>query len=182
MDLTTVVQLVGLMAILIAGWQLREALRRRFDTYWHFFTMYSSDDYRRGREAIEEIRREVGLNSQGHDRQTAEVAETYVAKFHSSRRADRPDQHESRVREIDQQARLRVRFFNTAGGRSSVDGWSTRTLLELIGPAFARDYEIIRAFVEGNRKAHNLRVYGDVELLKKRYDRWAKRRRLARSP
>jgi hypothetical protein len=183
MDLTTIVQLVGLVAILIASQQLVEARRRRrFDTYWQFFTMYSSEDYRLGREAIEEIAREIGLNLPGQENQIAELAESYVAKFHSSRRADRPDQHESRVREIDQGARLRVRFFNTAGAvlrRRLVD---EDLLLELIGPAFHRDYKVIRAFVEGNRTVHGLRVYGDVELLKERYDRWAKRHRRRDQP
>jgi hypothetical protein len=111
MDLTTVVQLVGLMAIVFAGQQLLEARRRRqFDTYWQFFTIYSSADYRLGREALEEIGRKVGVSCGASEDHVAGWAETYVAKFHHSRRADRSDQEESRVREIDQQARLRVRF------------------------------------------------------------------------
>jgi hypothetical protein len=183
MDLTTIVQLVGLAAIVIASRQLVEARRRRrFDTYWQFFTVYSSEDYRCGREAIAEIGREIGVDRRGQENQIAELAKTYVAKFHSSGRADRPAEEESRVSEIDKRARLRVRFFNTAGAvihRRLVD---VDLLLELIGPAFNRDYEIIRVFVEGNREAHNLRVYGDVELLKERYDRWEKRHRRRDQP
>jgi hypothetical protein len=179
MDLTTAIQIVGLVAILIAGLQFWEVrLRRRFDTYWQFFTVYSSEEYRRAREGINEIRGAFGPDLQGQESRIAELAETYVAKFHSSRRADRPDDDEPRVRKADERARLRVRFFNTAGAVIHKRLVDKKLLLELIGPAFDRDYVVIRAFVEGNREAHKLRVYGDVERLKKQYDRWAKRRRL----
>lgn len=136
--------------------------------------MYSSAEDRLGREALERIGRELGLSRTTSEDQIAKWAEVHVAKFHYSRRAGRREADESRVREIDQQARLRVRFFNTAGAlldRRLVD---ENLLLELIGPAFKRDYLIIRVIVEGNRKVHKVRVYRYVELLKKRYDRWAK--------
>jgi hypothetical protein len=171
-----VFRLVGLLAIVFAGWQLVEVRRRRrVDTYWQFFTTYSSADYRQGREALGTISREVHSDQHTPESNIEELAEDYLKRFHSSFRDKRKPEEDKRVQDIDRRARTRVRFMNTAGALTRRRLIDEDLLFELIGPAFNRDYEVIQVIVTGNRKAHEFCVYRDIEFLKERYDKWANR-------
>ena|SRR5205085_4913661 len=168
-----IIKAIGLMAILIAVFQLFEAKKKRMvEMYWDISKTYSSEEMQESRRALSQITKELPLlNEYLEGRATKaglkeRVIGEYIARFHNA-------DDTSKQRQMDIKARTRMRFLNQVGVLVRKKIIDKDLVLTLIGPGFEIDYPILEILIESYRKAHDFpKLYSGVDFLYEEYLRW----------
>jgi hypothetical protein len=158
----------------VAYWQLREVRkRRRVDTYWKLFDVFTSDRIRASASAFDKIERRLRLlNPNGFveaipdDAERERLASEYWRTFYRAEDCT-PE------KELDRLARERLRFFAQTGVLARAKLVDRDLLFGLIGPALDVDRRLLDIIITAHRRHHRFkRMYEEAYYVNEQYAHW----------
>ena len=161
----------------VAYWQLREVRkRRRVDTYWKLFDVFTSDKIRASASAFDEIERRLLLplpnglvEAIRDDAERERLAVAYWSTFYRA-------EDGTPEKDLDRLARERLRFFAQTGVLTTAKLVDRDLLFGLIGPALDVDLRLLDIIITANRKYHRFeRMYQEAYDVYAHYAHWRAR-------
>jgi hypothetical protein len=162
----------------VAYWQLREVRkRRRVDTYWKLFDVFTSDKIRASASAFDKIERRLLLPAPNgfveaipDDAERERLASEYWSTFYGA--ADGTPE-----KDLDRLARERLRFFAQTGVLARAKLVDRDLLFGLIGPALDVDRRLLDIIITAHRKFHRFeRMYEEAYYVNAQYAHWQEAR------
>lgn len=166
-------KLLGILVGSIAIFQLLEVKKKRLvDMYWEIARQHMSDECHERRKAVKDIElwfdQETGRVDPADKKEYMDpkLIEKFIKRYHDAKDT-------STEKTLDIKVRHQIRFLNQVGILVKKRLIDRDLLFNLIGAGLEIDYAVMKAVLQGHRKAHdNDNMYSQFDYLWNTYNGW----------